>query len=101
MKSHILPLFLKLKLDFFTEEKQNVTSKSISESLSKLAGFSETFQKLLDLGVDLSHWERKGWTDFAITLDFEQNVKPVILFLKDHGVKVQDMGKSFDFQLYM
>ena len=30
---------------------------------------------------------------FDICLNFEQNIKPVILFLKDHGVKVRDMGK--------
>ena len=39
---------------------ESVAEKTVSETLSKLAAHSATLQALVDLGVDISRWERAG-----------------------------------------
>ena len=51
-------------------------------------------QQLLSLGVDLHSIERrKGLGEFVLRLDFEQNVKPYLMFLADQGISADDFGK--------
>ena len=44
-----------------TEEKmESIATKTVSQTLSKIAAHSPTLQSLVDLGVDISKWERAG-----------------------------------------
>ena len=42
------------------EEMESVAAKTVSGTLSKIAAHSRTLQSLVDLGVDVSKWERAG-----------------------------------------
>lgn len=54
---------------------------------------SATLQQLLQLGVDLNSIERrKGLGQFVLKLEFEENVKPYLIFLSDQGVSADDFG---------
>lgn len=54
---------------------------------------SETLQKLLQLGVDLSKIEkRKGLPQFVLKLDFERDMKNHLIFLHDLGVPAEHLG---------
>lgn len=54
---------------------------------------SATLQQLIQLGVDLSSIERrKGLGQFVLKLEFEENVKPFLIFLSDQGVSADDFG---------
>lgn len=55
---------------------------------------SETLQELLKLGVNLNKLEKN--TDvppFILSLKFEENIKPYIIFLYDLGLSVEDIGQ--------
>lgn len=57
------------------------------------ANKSETIQKLVALGVDLSKIEKKkGFPQFVLKLDFERDIKNHLLFLHDLGVAAEDFG---------
>jgi len=67
-------------------------------SLTTLVNESDTLQKMVDLGVDLSKWESsdglKG-AGLALSLDFELDVAPRIQFLADLGVHPDRLGHIF------
>ena len=42
------------------EQMESVAARTVSETLSKFAAHSRTLQSLVDLGVDISKWERAG-----------------------------------------
>jgi len=65
-------------------------------SLAKVIGECPTLQRLVDLGVDLSQWEKKGGLDdagMALSLDFGRDVAPRLRFLVDHGVRPSNLGR--------
>lgn len=55
---------------------------------------SATLQQLVSLGVDLNSIERrKGLGQFVLQLEFEENVKPYLIFLSDQGVSADVFGQ--------
>ena len=42
------------------EQMESIATKTVSGTLSKIAAHSTTLQSLVDLGVDISKWERAG-----------------------------------------
>lgn len=54
---------------------------------------SETLQKFVELGVDLSKIEKKkGLPEFVLKLDFNRDVKGHLMFLHDLGILPEDFG---------
>lgn len=54
---------------------------------------SETLQKFVELGVDLSKIEKKkGLPQFVLKLDFERDVKSHLTFLHDIGIEAEHFG---------
>lgn len=55
---------------------------------------SDSLKKFVELGVDLSKLEkRKGIAQFVMKLDFEKDVKKVLLFLHDLGLPADYFGE--------
>ncbi|KAM8966390.1 transcription termination factor 3, mitochondrial [Pelodytes ibericus] len=65
-----------------------------SFSLQDYVDRSETLQKLVLLGVDLSKIEKRpNVANFLLKLDFDKDVKNILFFLKDVGVDDNHLGK--------
>ncbi|XP_063307292.1 transcription termination factor 3, mitochondrial [Pelobates fuscus] len=65
-----------------------------SFSLRDYVDRSETLQKLVLLGVDLSKIERRpNVANFLLRLDFEKDVSKVLFFLKDVGLEDNQLGQ--------
>ncbi|KAJ7337982.1 hypothetical protein JRQ81_010508 [Phrynocephalus forsythii] len=65
-----------------------------SFTLKDYVDHSETLRKLVHLGVDLSKVERrKGAGQLLLQLDFEKDIQKILLFLKDVGLKDDQLGK--------
>nr|XP_027209981.1 transcription termination factor 3, mitochondrial-like [Penaeus vannamei] len=55
---------------------------------------SATLQEMVRLGVDISKWEkRKGISSYILKLDLECDMKQHLMFLRDQGVKPEDLGR--------
>uniref|UniRef100_A0A8D0BKK9 Transcription termination factor 3, mitochondrial n=1 Tax=Salvator merianae TaxID=96440 RepID=A0A8D0BKK9_SALMN len=64
-----------------------------SFTLQDYVDHSETLQKLVLLGVDLSKVEKcQGAGQFIIKLDFEKDIQKILLFLKDVGLEDKQLG---------
>ncbi|NWI06597.1 MTEF3 factor, partial [Tichodroma muraria] len=64
-----------------------------SSTLRDYVDHSETLAKLIHLGVDLSQVEKRQKAgQLLLTLDFEKDVKKILLFLKDVGVEDNQLG---------
>ncbi|KAH0617551.1 hypothetical protein JD844_015927 [Phrynosoma platyrhinos] len=64
-----------------------------SFTLQDYVDSSETLQKLVLLGVDLSKVEKRpGAGQLLLKLDFEKDIKKILLFLKDVGVEDERLG---------
>ncbi|NXB56532.1 MTEF3 factor, partial [Struthidea cinerea] len=64
-----------------------------SSTLRDYVDHSETLEKLVHLGVDLSQVEKRQKAgQLLLTLDFEKDVKKILLFLKDVGVEDDQLG---------
>ncbi|XP_032911948.1 transcription termination factor 3, mitochondrial isoform X2 [Catharus ustulatus] len=64
-----------------------------SSTLRDYVDHSETLEKLVHLGVDLSQVEKRHKAgQLLLTLDFEKDVKKILLFLKDVGVEDNQLG---------
>ena len=64
-------------------------------NLASIVNENPTLQRLIDLGTDLSAWEKNGHIDIALILDFQRDVIPKIYFLLDHGIHPDDLGYIF------
>ena len=64
-------------------------------NLASIVNENPTLQRLVDLGVDISAWERNGDIDTALVLDFQHDVIPRIYFLLDLGIHPDDLGRIF------
>lgn len=65
-----------------------------SFNLAAYVNKSETLQKLLELGVDLSKIEkRKGLPQFILKLNFETEIKKHLFFLHDLGLPAEYYGE--------
>lgn len=63
-------------------------------NLAAYVNKSECLQEFIKMGVDLNSIERrKGLGEYVLNLDFNNNVKPYILFLADLGVNPDVFGK--------
>ncbi|CAO2602575.1 Transcription termination factor 3, mitochondrial [Lemmus lemmus] len=64
-----------------------------SFTLGDYIDHSETLQQLVQLGVDLSKIERHlDVANFLLRLDFEKDIKQILLFLKDLGLEDNHLG---------
>ncbi|KAM6277470.1 transcription termination factor 3, mitochondrial isoform 1-T2 [Spheniscus humboldti] len=64
-----------------------------SSTLRDYVDHSETLAKLVDLGVDLSQVEKRQKAgQLLLTLDFEKDIRKILLFLKDVGVEDNQLG---------
>ena len=97
------------------EQMESVAARTVSETLSKFAAHSRTLQSLVDLGVDISKWERAGLSSrysesvlelkawhyhMAISInrrvlafDFDRDIAPVLRFLVDIGVGARHLAQ--------
>ncbi|KAK6167456.1 hypothetical protein SNE40_021480 [Patella caerulea] len=74
-------------LESVTDEPVSIKEFKPVFNLAALVNESDTLQKLLKIGVDLSAIEKyKGMADLIVKLDFDKDVMPYLLFLKDCGV---------------
>ncbi|KAM4688441.1 transcription termination factor 3, mitochondrial [Discoglossus pictus] len=65
----------------------------VSFSLQDYVDRSETLRKLVLLGVDLSKIEKRpNVGNFLLRLDFEKDISPKLLFLKDVGLEDSQLG---------
>jgi len=62
-------------------------------TLASLVNQSETLQTLVDLGVQLYVWDKKGCLDLAAKLDFNRDIAPIIDFLTEIGVTIDNIGR--------
>ncbi|KGL73192.1 hypothetical protein N309_14694 [Tinamus guttatus] len=79
------------------EEAVKITAKPLlpfqSSTLRDYVDHSETLTKLVHLGVDLSQVEKRQKAgQLLLTLDFEKDIKKILLFLKDVGVEDNQLG---------
>jgi len=90
------------RTDSLEEESHEIDLSAISPALPKksfsLAAYvneSETLRNLVMLGVNLSKIEEKdiGLAEKLVKLDFEHDVKPVLLFLHQCDVKDSNIGE--------
>ncbi|NXR99999.1 MTEF3 factor, partial [Oxylabes madagascariensis] len=64
-----------------------------SSTLRDYVDHSETLAKLVHLGVDLSQVEKRHKAgQLLLTLNFEKDVKKILLFLKDVGIEDNQLG---------
>ncbi|XP_074941554.1 transcription termination factor 3, mitochondrial isoform X2 [Phalacrocorax aristotelis] len=64
-----------------------------SSTLRDYVDHSETLAKLVHLGVDLSQVEKRQKAgQLLLTLDFEKDIREILLFLKDVGVEDNQLG---------
>ncbi|XP_052016531.1 transcription termination factor 3, mitochondrial [Apodemus sylvaticus] len=64
-----------------------------SFTLADYIDHSETLQKLVQLGVDLSKIEKHpDVANLLLRLDFEKDIKQILLFLKDLGLEDNQLG---------
>ncbi|XP_064010798.1 transcription termination factor 3, mitochondrial isoform X2 [Pogoniulus pusillus] len=64
-----------------------------SSTLRDYVDHSETLAKLIHLGVDLSQVEKRQKAgQLVLTLDFEKDIRKILLFLKDVGVEDNQLG---------
>ncbi|XP_062987051.1 transcription termination factor 3, mitochondrial [Elgaria multicarinata webbii] len=64
-----------------------------SFTLQDYVDHSETLQKLVLLGVDLSKVEKRSKAaQLLLRLDFEKDIRKILLFLKDVGVEDKQLG---------
>ncbi|XP_031295218.1 transcription termination factor 3, mitochondrial isoform X1 [Camelus dromedarius] len=67
-----------------------------SFTLRDYVDHSETLQKLVLLGVDLSKIEKHpDAANLLLRLDFEKDIKQILLFLKDLGIEDNQLGTFF------
>ncbi|KAM3928270.1 transcription termination factor 3, mitochondrial [Leptodactylus fuscus] len=65
----------------------------VSYTLRDYVDSSETLQKLVMLGVDLSKLEKRpNVGTFLLKLDFEKDISKILFFLKDVGVQDDQLG---------
>ena len=64
-----------------------------SFNLASHVNKSELLQSLLKIGVSLHTLDKKEVHSWLLTLNFEENVKPIIQFLVDRGVSPDSIGQ--------
>lgn len=73
-----------------TDLKSYVPTFNLAAYVNK----SECLQEFIKMGVSLHNIERrKGLGEFVLNLDFNDNVKPHLLFLSDLGIPPDSFGK--------
>ena len=74
------------------EDLAKVRASSPTSTLASLVTESESLQRLVDLGVELHCWDKRGVIDLAAKLDFNRDVAPMVEFLSDLGLHTSDIG---------
>lgn len=63
--------------------------------LASVINESSVLQRMVDLNVDLSLWESRGFLGLALKLDLYKDVVPKIRFLTDMSVDARHIGRIF------
>ena len=79
------------------EELGNIRAAQPTSTLVSLVNTSDTLQRLVDLGVQLHVWDTRGKIDLAAKLEFSRDVVPMIRFLTDIGVSIDNVGRVLTF----
>ena len=66
-------------------------------NLASIVNKSPTLQRLVDLGTNISEWERNGFMELAVTMDFKQDVVPRYVYLLVCHVPFPAQGAGFLF----
>ncbi|XP_027202749.2 mitochondrial transcription termination factor 3 [Dermatophagoides pteronyssinus] len=73
-----------------------------SFNLAAYVNVSETLQQLVKLNVDLSLIEKDGkLASFIVRCDFEQDIQPLLRFLLDNGLNINQMGEVLTSNPYL
>jgi len=68
-------------------------------NIAKIIHDLPTLQRLVDLGVDLSSWEKNDrdgqYMEIALRLNFEVDVKPRINWMLENGIEIDNQGDIF------
>ena len=75
------------------EELVRIRATQPTATLASLVNDSETLQRLVDLGVELHMWDKRGHLGLAAKLDFIRDVAPTVEFLSDLGLRPSDIGE--------
>jgi len=75
------------------EELISVRATRPTATLASLINNSPTLQKLVDLNIKLDKWEKNGYAEMALKLDFEEDVLPKVDFLLQLGIHSDEIGK--------
>ncbi|KAK4325427.1 hypothetical protein Pmani_004022 [Petrolisthes manimaculis] len=71
-------------------------------NLAAYVNKSYSLQQCVNLGVDLSKWDKmKGVANFILTRDFDTHIKPYIMLLTDCGVVIDDLGRWLTINPYI
>lgn len=73
-----------------------------SFNLAAYVNVSETLQQLVKLNVDLSLIEKDDkLASFIVRCDFEQDIQPLLRFLLDNGLNINQMGEVLTSNPYL
>ncbi|KAH3768731.1 transcription termination factor 3, mitochondrial-like isoform X2 [Dreissena polymorpha] len=86
-------------LDIAIEHKGEFHHVPMKVPIPKLNNFLPIFtenvdlQKLVDIGVDLSKVQKEGIAEDILNMNFDQDIKPILVFFTDRGVKPDQLGE--------
>nr|CAG4638695.1 EOG090X0C5Y [Cyclestheria hislopi] len=67
-----------------------------SFNVASYVNHSELLQEMVKLNVEIYRWDKKQEIhEIVLKKDFNTDVRPVIQFLVDNGLKAEDLGKFF------
>ena len=84
-------------LERITRQYPLIFSLQPTGTLASLVNQAPCLQSLVDLGVQLHVWDRRGQLDLVAKLDFGRDVAPLVTFLTDIGVDIAAVGKVLTF----
>ena len=76
-------------------ELERLKDESITFNLAKIIDRSFALKKMVDLGVDISMWEKNGALDFALRLNFEKDVVPKMKFFRNLEISLDVIADLF------
>ena len=86
-------------LTIFREELDAIPINRPTFNIAKIIEDCPSLQRLVDLGVDLSVWEDNYFSsqnmEIALRLNFDVDVKPIMLWMMDKGVDIKDLAEIF------
>ncbi|XP_060556797.1 transcription termination factor 3, mitochondrial-like [Ruditapes philippinarum] len=91
-----------LKYNLEQAEKGNLKVSNVQKvtfpqlkNVAPIVNDTKVLKKMVDLGVSLWVVQKKGMIDHVLNMNFEKDVVPYILFLKDTGIPAEKIGDVF------